>query len=327
VFLAAGPVLGATDPFTGTWVQTLAAHKGTIGFTTTLTIAKAGTGWRVSVADSGDYACGRPHIKPWRLSGTGHLSSGRLVVKWGIMYCGSPPKSLGPHSGDMLSGMASYYTIHGAGGTRFLSDELGGKWLSAGAALSVSASTAHVAWEESVPSGTISVSGRAGGAIAVQLLAAGSSKPLAQARGRPDASGAFSASLTVPKTILPGKYAVHVTSGATSVDRPILIPRPQEGIVSDAFISTTRGGPPILALSQEVEKLWVRFKFALLPAGHAVTAFWKTPDGRSVAVAVKPATPIVDTDVSSSAPLPKGTWQAVLEANGKVVRRVSISLR
>jgi hypothetical protein len=70
----------------------------------------------------------------------------------------------------------------------------------------------------------------------------------------------------------------------------------------------------------------VQFKFASLPSATSVTVYWKTPDGQKVATVVKPVTPIVVSDVGSASPLPKGTWQAVIEARGKVLRHATVQL-
>jgi hypothetical protein len=189
---------------------------------------------------------------------------------------------------------------------------------------------AHVVWKVSVPSGFIEISGRssASASLSIALLPASSTTPIA-AEKRAVARGAFTTSLRVPKTILPGVFTVSVAAvGAkTPTVVAVRISRPSEGIVSQALVSTSRGGPPILALAQDVKELWVEFRFSVPPTGSSVTIYWTTPAGTRVASVVKPVSTSVVSDVGSSASLPKGIWHATLVADGKIIRRATVRLR
>jgi hypothetical protein len=57
-----------------------------------------------------------------------------------------------------------------------------------------------------------------------------------------------------------------------------------------------------------------------------VTVYWLTPSGRKVASAVKPVAATEVSDIGSPTTLPAGTWQAVIEAHGRIAGRAKVRI-
>ena len=188
-------------------------------------------------------------------------------------------------------------------------------------------------WRESVFRGGISVTGRAGSATRLQLVLTPRSgrgqRPVTMTI--PVHAGRFQATARTPQALLPGSYALRVldlSSSAELVRRTLRLAAPPEGVVTRAFISAMRTGPPATALPGRRTALWAHFVFAVQPKpGMRLQVTWYPPPGagrpRSVG---KPNAPTVVSVVSSGAGLASGVWRAALTAGRKTVKQVSVRI-
>jgi hypothetical protein len=135
-------------------------------------------------------------------------------------------------------------------------------------------------------------------------------------------AGAKSESIKLPARVPPGSYVLKA-GDATST---FAVPNPPEGVVDSATISTTQGGKSVKALAAPKE-LWVRFHFlSKPPTAKSVKIEWRTPSYTFVGAVNKPVSTTVDGFVKATVPLPKGTWYAIIEVNGKVAKRQDVRL-
>ncbi len=141
-------------------------------------------------------------------------------------------------------------------------------------------------------------------------------------------AGTFTETLALPARLAPRAYVLHVNGSAggralPEVDSSFTVPTPPEGVVDSAAISSTRGGKSVHVVPGAHE-LWARFHFLVPPDAKTVKVVWRTPSYTFVGAATKPYTSTIDSFVSSTAPLPKGTWYAILTVNSKIAKRVDV---
>ena len=128
-----------------------------------------------------------------------------------------------------------------------------------------------VRWKESVFSGSLRVSGRVPGLSRLQL-ALRQGKRVAVAAGLTVSKGAFTRRLALPDDLTPGLYTLEVTAvGSPTVLSPQKLPvrlaAPPEGVVSEAWASSTVGGPPLARVPSDE-----RHRLGALPARRAPAA-------------------------------------------------------
>ena len=95
--------------------------------------------------------------------------------------------------------------------------------------------------------------------------------------------GAFSASLKLPATLVPGSYTVSLLPGfpATQVKpaaRPAVLVAPAMGVVDSTVLSGAKNGPAASTL-RNVDTIWASFHFAAVPKGKLKVTWYLTPKG------------------------------------------------
>ncbi len=179
-------------------------------------------------------------------------------------------------------------------------------------------------WHESAVGGWLELAGAAERVVVVVRLARIGSRSFASVTsGKSRAfrvkvsAGSFVRKLRLPPDLLPGRYVLRVSKGRGRWEPGIVtLAAPPEGVVAKAFASVSE---------REVR---VRFTFAARPMpGLHLTISWLGPEGKPVGPPVEKAgTALVAAFVRAPSSLPKGTWQAVLRAAGKVVKTVSVQI-
>jgi hypothetical protein len=138
-------------------------------------------------------------------------------------------------------------------------------------------------------------------------------------------AGAFNVVVTLPRTLLPGRYRLSVAGIAAT--RTVVIAAPPEGVASRAFAAARQNGPPSLRLPGRRTILWGYFRLAALPRRGVLTTTWIRPDGRPQSGAVrKPRTALISTFVEDRSGIRPGTWRCVLRAGRVVVARLSVRI-
>ncbi len=144
--------------------------------------------------------------------------------------------------------------------------------------------------------------------------------------------GIFQIRLPVPRTLLPGRYVLDVTqvSGPVAVgpqQEPVTLAAPPEGVVSNAWASTTIGGPP-LATFPPTSDAFAHFRFAVMPRpGRTLVARWYWRGELQGEPRRKQRSVLVIARVYvENALLPRGAYECVLSAGGTIVKRVSFRI-
>jgi hypothetical protein len=195
--------------------------------------------------------------------------------------------------------------------------------------VTLSRASASVRWRLGRARGTVTVRGALSAAanLKLQLLRVRGSKAKAIATITTlKAAGAFSASIRVPGSVLPGRY--RIAASGLSGDRPLVptarelgIAAPAEGIVRRAFASGTSGGSPTLRLPPRSRHVWAYFVFASIPKRGPVVITWHTPRGTKVVT--KPRRRVVSSNLSARS-LPSGRYSAEARVRGVLVGRTAI---
>src|SRR5262245_19963828 len=136
-----------------------------------------------------------------------------------------------------------------------------------------------VRWKESVFSGSLRVSGQVPGLSRLQL-ALKLGRRVAVAAGLTLQKGAFTRRLALPANLVPGLYTLEVTAVGSptqlmSQKLPVRLAAPPEGVVSEAWASSSIGGPPLTRVPRTSGIVWAHFRFAALPrVGKPLTTTW-----------------------------------------------------
>ena len=134
------------------------------------------------------------------------------------------------------------------------------------------------------------------------------------------AAGSANETITLPPRLAPQAYTLKVGDTTTK----FTVPKPPEGVVDTATISTTKGGKSQKVISAP-KALWVRFHFLVPPTGaKTVKIVWRTPSFQFVGAVNKPYATTIDSTLASNAALPKGTWYALMYVDGKVAKRQDV---
>ncbi len=135
-------------------------------------------------------------------------------------------------------------------------------------------------------------------------------------------AGTQAESIKLPPQVPPGDYVLKA-GNATS---KFAVPNPPEGVIDTATISAKQGGKSVKSLA-DTNEIWVRFHFLSKPPdAKTVKIEWRTPSYTFVGAVNKPVATTIDGFVKASVPLPKGTWYAIIEVNGKVAKRQDVKL-
>jgi Tol biopolymer transport system component len=134
----------------------------------------------------------------------------------------------------------------------------------------------------------------------------------------------------VPRTLVPGPYALDVLPGAGPAEYnvqhiPVDLPAPLEGVVRRAWASESKGGEPIVRFPPATAKAWANFQFAALPRRGSITISWYYgPKSEPIGVVTMPRRPTVASWVGTvrGDPLRRGSREAVLRAGKTVVKRL-----
>jgi len=189
-----------------------------------------------------------------------------------------------------------------------------------------------VRWKESTFSGSLRVSGTVPGLSRLQL-ALRRGKRVAYATGLTVSKGAFARRLALPDDLTPGLYTLEVTAvGSPTVLSPQKLPvrlaAPPEGVVSEAWASSTVGGPPLLRVPRTNGIVWAHFRLAALPrVGKPLTTTWVINGSRPPGVVPRPkprrSPAIAWLEHPEGAELPRGVYTCILAAGGTVVKRIT----
>ena len=191
----------------------------------------------------------------------------------------------------------------------------------------------RASWVASVFRGSVSVEGRTSkaGKLSVKLTLA---KRITAGAASLDAvpapvslnvavpGGDFARTLRLPPNLLPGRYEVVVSIAGSQETRRglILLPPPPEGVAARAVVSTTQNGPAAATLPHGSKKVFVRFDLATQPRLGPITVTWTRSGGKVVATVRKGNAPTITTFLLARDGLPRGSWNVVLKAGGKVVK-------
>lgn len=188
-----------------------------------------------------------------------------------------------------------------------------------------------VRWKESVFHGSLLVTGRVPGLSKLQL-ALRKGKRVVVAAGLTVTKGAFSKRLALPRDLTPGRYVLAVTAVGSPTDltpqtKLLVLASPPEGVVSDAWASSTVEGPPLERIPSTSALLWAHYRFAALPRpGRRLTTAWYIDGKQRSKTIPKSRRPLVIAYLRLPPELesfPRGTYSCVLAAGGKVVKRVT----
>jgi Tol biopolymer transport system component len=189
-----------------------------------------------------------------------------------------------------------------------------------------------VRWKESVFHGSLLVTGRVPGLSKMQL-ALRHGKRIVVAVGLTVTKGAFSKRIALPRDLVPGAYALVVgAAGSPTQLTPqtirLRLGAPPEGVVADAWASSTVEGPPLERVPATSTSLWAHFEFAALPRpGRPLRTTWYI-DGkqRSKTIPKPRRSPVIAylrLDPPELTSFPRGIYSCVLTAGAKVVKRVT----
>jgi dipeptidyl aminopeptidase/acylaminoacyl peptidase len=188
-----------------------------------------------------------------------------------------------------------------------------------------------VRWKESVFSGSLRVTGRVPGLSKMQL-ALRRGKHLVLADGLTVPKGAFTKRLALPRDLTPGLFTLEVTAvgsptALTSQTLRLRLAPPPEGVVSNAWASSTVEGPPLERIPSTSPLVWAHFEFAALPRlGRQLATTWYVNGKRPPRIVPdpKPRRSLVVAWLNpGGARLPHGTYMCVLTAGRTVVKRVT----
>ncbi len=198
----------------------------------------------------------------------------------------------------------------------------------------------RVTWRKGVPSGSIQVAGTTGGAASLTFtlrrVTASGTRPVKGWTFQQAGAGPFARALALPKTLLPGTFRLDVTGSSPGgtvprVSRDLKLKGPPEGIVKDAFASSTKAGAAATRLPGRRTEVWATFVFSALPTRGRITVAWTYPGHRRVPPlgqrVGKPRRAIVTTGLTGpSTGLPPGRYTAMLFVGDVQMRRVSVRI-
>jgi len=158
---------------------------------------------------------------------------------------------------------------------------------------------------------------------------------LALAVGLTVTKGAFSKRIALPRDLIPGAFSLEVgTAGSPTQLTPqrirLRLAPPPEGVVSEAWASSTVEGPPLERVPATSPIVWAHFEFAALPhPSRPTTTTWfvngkRPPDTGPIP---KPRRSLVIAWLRPpGSSFPRGVYVCVLRAGTTVVKRVTFRI-
>jgi len=189
----------------------------------------------------------------------------------------------------------------------------------------------RVHWKESALVGALRVSGRVPGLSRIQL-ALRRGRHVYLAAGLTLTKGAFTKNLALPRDLTPGAFVLDVTATGSPTDLsaqkvPVRLAAPAEGVVSEAWASTTVGGPPLERIPATNSIAWAHFDFAALPRpGRLLVTHWMINGRRPQGAAPRPKlrrSLVIAYIEAEAAPLPLGIYTCTLTSGRTVVKRLT----
>jgi hypothetical protein len=197
-----------------------------------------------------------------------------------------------------------------------------------------------VHWHQSVGSGQIVVTGKVSKSalLKLELRRPGGGPLLIQQQSV--RAGRFSltpqisaASLPKGTVVLPGGFVLILSGRVGSAALPqslrtIVLPPPPDGVVRRSFTSRRLNGSPTRELPSGTKSAFVTFVFASQPAAkRKLTVEWLAPAGKAIGSTRKPNRPTVQTSISSSTALPRGTWRVRLRSGSTLIATHNVIVR
>ena len=192
--------------------------------------------------------------------------------------------------------------------------------------LALGASKLSGTWAVSRLKGTLRVTGTLAAAASVRVRLYDTANRVKLTKQVALPAGAFTRTLALPATLLPGRYRLELLAGTERETANLTLAAPKQGVVDRAFVSGLRGGPPATSLSARRSQLWARFRFASLPTKGAVTVRWFGPGGAVGRAVGKPRDRTVDAFVNATASLRAGAWRCELRVGGALVAVARVRL-
>ena len=129
-------------------------------------------------------------------------------------------------------------------------------------------------------------------------------------------------------TLLPGGFVVVLRGTVGNAGLPLQIRTlaaraPREGVVRQAFVSTTRNGQSVRQIPAGSAQAWATFRFAAQPTSAPLVARWYRPNGQLLGTSEKSNRPLIKTGIGGSSD-PVRRWRCDLVAGNKIVRRLNV---
>jgi Tol biopolymer transport system component len=194
----------------------------------------------------------------------------------------------------------------------------------------VTGATFRVRWRESRLLGVLEVRGQVPGVARIQL-ALRRGKRIYVAAGLNLAEGGFTKRLALPRDLLPGPYVLDVTAAGSPTELtrqslPLRLAAPPEGVVREAWASTTVGGPRLERIPASNSIAFAHFRFSALPRrGRQLVTTWLVNGKRPPGAIPRPKSRrslVIAFIEAEGAPLPRGRFTCVLTAGKTVVKRL-----
>jgi hypothetical protein len=131
--------------------------------------------------------------------------------------------------------------------------------------------------------------------------------------------------------LFPGAFVVTLTGTAPGVRVPfqlrtLELRAPREGVVRNAFATSSRTGRKQVTLPFGVTEAWANFRFAAQPRGGPITVTWYDRSRRPLGSVTKSNRPLIQTGIGSPAAIPRGDWTAELRVGGRLVRTLLVRI-
>jgi PKD repeat protein len=142
--------------------------------------------------------------------------------------------------------------------------------------------------------------------------------------------GKTEVTLTLPPRLLPGRYLVRLggTSGGAAIaaaTAPFSVPRPKEGVVSFAYLTSRKNGQPRTVIAGFQTSLYAYVTFASPPRG-AVQVKWFGPKGERGATSGPYRNKRLEFYVRQPRGLSRGTWRAQVLSKGRIAYQLKIKI-
>jgi hypothetical protein len=190
----------------------------------------------------------------------------------------------------------------------------------------------RVRWVNSAASGIVLLRGFAANSANIRIeIRSVSGPPVLTTRLRVAGSFRLTEKLT-PGRLLPGGFVAVLTGASGGRTLPqqlaaVVLPSPPEGLVARAFLSRTRGGPPISNVPAKAHEVWAVFVFGSLPKpAQAVAVRWYWPNGKLLGEIKKPSQVKISSFIRANPVLPSGAWRGELRVGQSLVKALRVPI-